>query len=134
VRVVTDTNVLFAAFVSTEGTCAQLLEVLLEGHTLVLSLHILSELREHLIGKRRLDSALVDEQIAFLESSAVMVTPIAVPADTISDPDDLPVLGTAIAAQAECLVTGDKELLNLGTFHSIAILSPRALYDRLRAE
>jgi len=134
VRIVTDTNVLFAAFVSTQGTCAQLLEVLLEGHTLVLSSHILSELREHLIGKRRLDSALVDEQIAFLESSAVMVTPIAVPADTISDPDDLPVLGTAIAGQADCLVTGDKELLNLGSFHSIAILSPRAFYDRLRAE
>lgn len=133
-RVVTDTNVLFAAFVSTQGTCAQLLEVLLEGHTLVLSSHILSELREHLVGKRRLNSVLVDEQIAFLESSAVMVNPSAVPADTISDPDDLPVLGTAIAGQADCLVTGDKELLKLGSFHSIAILSPRAFYDRLRAE
>ena len=133
-RVVTDTNVLFAAFVSTEGTWAQLIEILLEGHTLVLSVYILGELREHLTGKKRLDPALVDEQIAFLESSAVMVTPSAVPADIINDPDDLPVLGTAVAGQADCLVTGDRELLKLGMFHSIAILSPRAFYDRLRAE
>jgi predicted nucleic acid-binding protein len=50
------------------------------------------------------------------------------------DADDLPVLGAAIAGQADCLITGDSELLNLGSFRSIAILSPRAFYDRLRVD
>jgi len=55
-------------------------------------------------------------------------------AGSSGDADDLTVLGAAIAGHADCLITGDKELLNLGSFRSIAILSPRAFYDPLRVD
>jgi predicted nucleic acid-binding protein len=55
-----------------------------------------------------------------------------VPHGTVRDKDDLPVLGTAVAASAAILVTGDQELLGLGLFRGVAILSPRDFYDRLR--
>ena len=41
-------------------------------------------------------------------------------------------LGTALAADAECLVTGDKDLLSLKRYQDVLVLSPRAFYDRLK--
>jgi len=55
-----------------------------------------------------------------------------VPPGRVRDKDDLPVLGTAIAGSVAALVTGDQELLALGLFRGVAILSPRDFYGRLR--
>jgi len=132
VKVVADTNVLYAAFVSAEGTCAQLLELLIRTRALVLSQFILDELRTHLAARERLSPALVDRQIALLASSGTIVVPAAVPADACRDPHDLPVLGTLVAAGGDCLVTGDQDLLALETFGGRPILRPRQLLDRLR--
>jgi predicted nucleic acid-binding protein len=49
---------------------------------------------------------------------------------SLRDPNDAPILGTAIAARAEVLVSGDNDLLVLGTFQSIPILSPRDFHNR----
>jgi putative PIN family toxin of toxin-antitoxin system len=118
------------------GVCEKLLAhcFLTPSVQLVLSEHILSEFVEHGLGKLNGKADQIDAAVAELRQRCQIVAPAPLPAGTISDPDDLPVLGTAIAGQADCLVTGDKELLKLGSFHSIAILSPRAFYDRLRAE
>ena len=51
---------------------------------------------------------------------------------TIKLPADLPVLGTVLAAKADCLVTGDNDLLALGEFSGHAILSPRAFWQLLK--
>jgi len=131
VKVVADTNVLYAAFISTEGTCAQLLELLIGARALVLSQFILDELRKHLIAKKRLGEPLVDRQIAFLSSSATMVVPATVADSACRDPDDLPVLGTLVAAGGDCLVTGDQALLDLGDYGGHPILTPRQLLDHL---
>jgi len=131
-KVVTDTNVLYAAFVSKEGTCARLLELLLSSGSLVLSQFILDELRRHLLAKKRLGAARVDRQLEFLASSSLRVTPAEVPAEVCRDADDLPVLGTLVAANADCLVTGDRDLLDLGQFRGHPILSPRQFLQRTR--
>ena len=39
------------------------------------------------------------------------------------DPDDDQVLACALAAQAEIIVSGDRDLLDLGTFRNIRILT-----------
>jgi predicted nucleic acid-binding protein len=59
------------------------------------------------------------------------VTPVTVEADSCRDPDDLLILGTALAAGADGIVSGDKDLLVLGSFRGIAILKPRALWHRI---
>ena len=123
-KIVTDTNVLFAAFVSVEGTCAQLVELVLTSHTLALSQFILQELRTHLSDKKRLGVSLADRQIAFLASSASIVDPVPVSSGACSDPGDLPVLGTLLAAGGDCLVSGDRALLELRSFSGHPILSP----------
>ncbi len=45
--------------------------------------------------------------------------------------DDL-ILATAMSSQADYLVTGDKQLQDLGTYQGVTILSPRAFLDLLR--
>jgi uncharacterized protein len=47
------------------------------------------------------------------------------------DRSDLPVLCTALASTADCLVTGDRDLLEIKQFQAIPILSPRAFHDCL---
>lgn len=129
-KVVLDTNVLLAAF-ATRGLCEAVLAVCLASHDLVLSEHILMELRRHLVEKLKLPARQVNEIVALLREQAILVTPAKVPANICRDRDDLPVLGTAVAAEADCLVTGDRDLLELKQVQSIPILSPRAFYDQL---
>jgi len=51
---------------------------------------------------------------------------------TINLPDGLPVLGTVLAAKADCLGTGDNDLLVLSEFSGHPILSLREFWQRLK--
>ena len=61
-----------------------------------------------------------------------MVKPAVVAVSACRDPDDLPLLGTAVAGRASLLVTGDKDLLVLREHAGIPIVTPRECYDRMR--
>jgi len=130
VKVVLDTNVLLAAF-ATRGLCEAVLEACLASQELFVSEHILTELRRHLTGKLRVPVQQADDILAFLREHAQIVQPAPLPATACRDRTDLPVLGTAIAAKAGCLVTGDRDLLELKRFGEISIVSPREFHDRL---
>ena len=130
-RVVLDTNVLLAGL-ATHGLCEALLTLVYRDHIVILSEHILEEVSRHYRGKFKATKAQAAAVVAFLRSNSELVEPVMVPRDTLRDQDDLPVLGTAIAGRASCIVSGDKELLAIGTLSGVNILSPRAFYDRLR--
>lgn len=51
-----------------------------------------------------------------------------VPPPGFPDPDDVPIIGAAIAA---LLVTGDRPLLDLGQVGEVAVVAPRAAYEHL---
>lgn len=129
-KVVLDTNVILAAF-ATHGLCESVMALCLDQHDVVLSQPILDEAREHLSGKFKLPAARVEEILGFLKAHREMVTPADVPANACRDADDRAVLGTASAAQAEFLITGDKDLLSLASFQKIALVSPREFYERV---
>ncbi len=129
-RIVLDTNVLLAAF-GTRGLCEALLAVCLEGHDLVTSDHILGELGRHLEGKFRMPRRRAQEIVAFVRQHSMVVEPEEVVPGTCRDPDDLPVIGTALAGRADLLVTGDADLLSVGRHAAVAIVSPRECYQRL---
>lgn len=130
-RVVVDTNVLLAA-IATHGLCESLLALCYRDHVVILSEYILAEVAEHYCGKFRVPSEQAGFVVDTLRSQSEMVTPAQVPADAFEDIDDLPILGTAIAARAECIVTGGQALLALGEYQGVLILSPRAFYERIR--
>jgi predicted nucleic acid-binding protein len=55
--------------------------------------------------------------------------PRADAAQVCRDADDDVVLGTAIAGRCDAIVTGDKDLLDLGGYRDIPIVSPRAFWS-----
>jgi putative PIN family toxin of toxin-antitoxin system len=129
-RIVLDTNVLLAAF-GTRGLCESLLAACLDGHDLATSEHILLELGRNLVRKFRLPARRSAEVVAFIREQAEVIEPAPVPSGACSDPDDLPVLGTAVAGRADVLVTGEADLLSLGSYSGIAVITPRECYRRL---
>lgn len=131
-RIVLDTNVLLSG-VATRGICEAALDACLASseHTIVLSEHILSEFARHYAGKFGMPADMTRLVVAFLRGQAERVEPAKVTEGSCRDADDLPVLGTVVAANADCLVTGDADLLSLREFSGHLILSPRQLYERL---
>lgn len=129
-RVLLDTNVLLAAF-GTHGLCEALVEACLHGHVLVCSDHILDELERHLAAKFGVPAREVREIVRFVREHSDRVVPSEVPPGACPDPDDLPVLGAAVAGRAELMATGDGALLALGSFEGIPILTVRACYERV---
>jgi len=51
----------------------------------------------------------------------------------VRDPDDDMIIGCAIAADADYLVSRDKDLLSLGSHEGISIIAPEAFLQILRA-
>ncbi|MYF08683.1 MAG: putative toxin-antitoxin system toxin component, PIN family [Rhodospirillaceae bacterium] len=47
------------------------------------------------------------------------------------DPDDDKLLETALMGNADCLVTGDGDLLAMSPFHDIPVLTPAEFLERL---
>jgi putative PIN family toxin of toxin-antitoxin system len=133
VRVVFDTNVLLSG-VFTRGLCEGLLDACFgaEDHEVVASEHILREFVHHAAETFGVPAKELKLAVASLRDHLELVEPAEVAADACRDADDLPVLGTLQAAEADCLVTGDKDLLALGEFDGRPILSPRQLWQRLR--
>ena len=132
-RAVLDTNVLLSA-IFTPGVCEVLLDLcrIADDIDVILSEHILTEFTHHATGKFGAPAEKVEAAVVSLREWCEVVEPAPVPTDAFEDPDDLPVLGTALAGRGDCLVTGDAKLLALNAYRGVAILSPRAFYDRLR--
>jgi putative PIN family toxin of toxin-antitoxin system len=123
VRLVLDTNVLIAAFIA-RGLCNELLKHCRAKHQVVSSAYILDEYEGKLTGKFKIPRETVRAARAALESFVECVEPAAVGHTGIRDPDDEPVLGTAIAGSCLLLVTGDKDLRALEEYAGIRIVSP----------
>ncbi|MFZ0436138.1 MAG: putative toxin-antitoxin system toxin component, PIN family [Chthoniobacterales bacterium] len=128
-RILFDTNVLFAAFVS-HGVCAGLYEESLLHARIVVSKEILSELEEKLLSKAKLSKAESSEVIRAVRSDAELTEAPPLPSAVCRDSDDDHVLAAAHAAKVDLLVTGDQDLLVLKEFKGIPILTPRECLSR----
>lgn len=101
-----------------------MVEHCVQRHVLVTSDFILSELRENLVQKFKYSTEDTEEAVTLLQSRMEVVIPSELESDVCRDPDDDTILGTAIAGNAECIVTGDKDLLVIKHFHTIDIIRP----------
>jgi putative PIN family toxin of toxin-antitoxin system len=123
-RLVLDSNVLVAAFVA-RGVCAELLEHAVRVHEPATSAFILEEVHRSLLEKVRVSASQADQAVKLLRTRFESLGPVTIEEGACRDSDDLPVLGTAVAARCDVLVTGDKDLLELETWRGIRIVSPR---------
>lgn len=131
-RVFLDTNVLVSAFAS-RGLCAEVLELVLLDHDLILGRNVLRELERALREKVRLPAARSAEIVDFVLGEAAQVVENAEAATVNVDAADALVMGEALAGQAESFVTGDAALQRLATVGALKIVSPRQFWEILRA-
>lgn len=75
------------------------------------------------------DEAKLARYISLLRFEAEMVNIEGTAASVPKDPDDNPILATLIASAADCLVSGDDDLLSLA--QQYPILSPSAFIQRI---
>ena len=127
-RVVLDTNVLIAAFIA-HGVCNELLEHCALNHEIVLSPFILHEFRDRLLSRFGFTNREVGAALRLLESRGTVVEPKELDAPVCRDPDDDAVIGTAIAGSCRCIVSGDRDLLDLGSAEDIPIVAPSAFWQ-----
>ena len=126
-KLVLDTNVLIAGFIS-HGTCNELIEYCALNHEVVLSVFILQEFRQKLIHKFGFTTREAEDAVHLLESRFEVVTPVKLARPVCRDAEDDQVIGTALAGKCECIVTGDKDLLDLRSVQRIRIVSPSSFW------
>ena len=125
-RLVLDTNVVASALLW-DGTPRALLQAARERRiALFTSTALLAELTD-ILGRRKFErkitaSALtIDQLVDRYVALTTLVRPVLV-SGVAPDPDDDVVIGTALAAGATLIVTGDRELRSVRTHRSVRLL------------
>jgi len=132
VRVFLDTNVLVSAF-ATRGLCEDLFRLVLADHELLVGEVVLDEFERVLSEKLGVPSPLVAEAVEMLRGNTVVPRPEAPAEVEMDDRDDLWVIGSAIEARADVLVTGDRGILRIADELPILEADPRGFWEMLRA-
>ena len=127
-RLVLDTNVLVSAFLW-RGLPGRLIELAGEREIQVLTSRVLlDELAATLIKKKlakyvAATGLTADQMLAGFKRLATFVSARRLDERVSRDADDDAVLACALAARADFVVSGDDDLLVLGNFNSIPIVS-----------
>jgi putative PIN family toxin of toxin-antitoxin system len=141
-RVFLDTNVLVSGF-ATRGLSADVVRLLLAEHELLTGEVVLEETRRVLTEKFGVPDEKADQIERLLRRRHVEPvpdpeSPASDPPVEVRDPDDETVLASAIAAGAEILITGDKDLLDVAdeveslSAESLRIMTPRTFWEKIR--
>jgi putative PIN family toxin of toxin-antitoxin system len=139
VRIVADTNTVVSALLWGGPPAAVLAAGRERRISLYTSATLLAELEDVLLrpkfsGRIEAVGSTAAEILTGYRALVTIVRPAPI-APTARDPDDDQVLGCAVGARAALVVTRDRDLLDLGTFQGIGIVSaqdalallPRAL-------
>jgi putative PIN family toxin of toxin-antitoxin system len=127
-KLVFDTNVIFSAF-ATHGLADSVFELCLQQHTVVLSDHILGELEKIFLEKLKMPQDKIQAVLSFLKEFCLIADAKRLKRNVCRDHEDDKILGLAINAGVDFIITGDKDLLVLKKFKSIAILTPREFWE-----
>lgn len=132
-RVFLDTNVL-ASGLGTRGLCSDVVRTVIEFHQLIISEKLVEELRRILKDKFDLPHDAIADAIWLLRQDAECAEEDPSQRIPIKDRDDIPLLSAATQANGDVFVTGDKELLKLGTLGLMRILGPRQFWEEIRGQ
>jgi putative PIN family toxin of toxin-antitoxin system len=136
VKVVLDPGVFVSALIAPKGAPGQLLDFLLEDRfEVIVSQRLLDELTGVLLRskfRRYASPTEVDQLVAELSAVAIMAEDPSDPPSVTRDPGDDYLVALAVAAGADALVSGDRDLTDL-TGTGVTVLTPRGLIDQLDA-
>ena len=130
-RFVFDTNVILSASLFADSSPRKALNKARAEGKIVLSFAVIEELYDVLKRKAFNRYLSEEERLQFLTtlvSEAVLVD-ITEQVTDCRDPKDNKFLELAICGKAECIVSGDGDLLDLHPFRGIEIFTPREFLD-----
>jgi putative PIN family toxin of toxin-antitoxin system len=124
-RFVLDTNLIVSAALLGQSAPRKAFELALSRGELLLSDAMQVELSEVLRRDKFNRYVSLETRLRFLAGLLSLTAPIAVTEhiDACRDPKDNKVLELAISGRADCIVTGDNDLLALNPFRSIPVLT-----------
>jgi putative PIN family toxin of toxin-antitoxin system len=132
-KVFLDTNVIASA-TATRGLCADVLRTVIEFHDLVVSDHLVGEVRRVLKDKFGASPDLIADVVWLLRQDTIASESQPLRDVPLSDPADVAIVSSALNGAADVLITGDKEILDLRRVGSLEILTPRQFWDRERGQ
>ena len=135
ISAVLDTNVLISGLVADQGFPRQILDAWLEGRfTLVTSFYLVEEVT-HVLTYPRIaghlqlgDAELAAILAALLSRAKVTLGQLRLPGATRDSKDDA-VVACAVEGKADYIVSGDQDLLALGEYESIRVMTPRQFVE-----
>ena len=125
-RTVFDTNAIVSALLFNDSAPGRGLVKALDTGTILVSAALMQELQD-VLNRPRFDRYVTREErddflMAFMrESELVEITETV---EACRDPKDDQALELAVSGNADCIVTGDDDLLTLNPFRGIAIITP----------
>jgi uncharacterized protein len=134
-RVVIDTNVLISAALLKDSTPATAVQLALQHGRIVFSDATFAELQTRL-WRPKFDRYLTLEMRKLLLQDLTSVADWVTPTETerhSPDPGDDMFVHAALAADAELLISGDRDLLGLRRVRNVAMLSPADALPVLRS-
>ncbi|MFN2351743.1 MAG: putative toxin-antitoxin system toxin component, PIN family [Kiritimatiellia bacterium] len=132
-KVFLDTNIIASA-TATRGLCADVLRTVIEFHDLVVSDHLVSELRRVLKDKFEAFPDVIADVVWLLRQDTIMSESTPLHDLPLSDPADIAIVSSALNGAAAVFVTGDKEILDLRRVGTMEVLSPRQFWDKERGQ
>ncbi len=123
-RITLDANILVRANTRSRGPARELLETIRSDsrHTLILSRHLLGEVKRVLQYPRLkkqygLSEKDIAEHVELLQRVSTVVEPLISDAIVVNDPDDDPIVHTAVEGRADDLCTRDTH------FHALEVIA-----------
>lgn len=136
IQIVLDTNVIISGMAYPSSVPGKIMQAWRSGAIDVyLSDYILDEVRRvlpRLHYRHGMSDGEIDDLVDILSLLAEVIEPADLPADSVRDINDTPVLGTLLAGMeigcVDYLVTGDKDLLSLA--NKYPIVTPSEFWSR----
>jgi putative PIN family toxin of toxin-antitoxin system len=131
IRAVLDTNIFISAMIAPGSVPTRILHAAYASVFLCLTSVVIADevqralSRDRIRRKYHLDVTEVTRLHGFLASDHLLVPITAEVQGVATHPEDDLILATAVSAQADYLVTGDRQLLALGDYERVQIISPR---------
>ena len=125
-RIVIDSNIFISAFFY-KGNPLKIWMRVIEGlDALYITKDIIEEIEDVIYSEKfKADKNEIERFIKVIKKTSKLITPSTIIDNVCRDKDDNKILSCAISANADFIITGDKDLLVLKEFNNIKILTSK---------